>query len=93
MIRSKINVYARLKPKNSPKSKTLYEISDAENPSSTERIKKLTLTNKKQNENDSSPLDKIKSIIFLQKYNLKHTVSSFKMCSTKKTASLEFSKK
>lgn len=62
MIKSKVSVFARLKPKNSQKSKIIYQISSPSS-QSTQSVSKLTITNKRQNENiqPNSIRDKPKS--------------------------------
>jgi hypothetical protein len=60
MIKSKVSVFARLKPKSKPKGKILYEINEA--PSSKgPSVSKLTITNKKESSGISGK-EKLKSI-------------------------------
>lgn len=61
-MRNKIDVYARLKPKSSQKSKTHYTIQDC-GKSNKKNLQKLTLSNLQANEKPNIQCEKIKSNI------------------------------
>lgn len=60
MIKSKISVYARLKPKQNPKGKIITEISESLSVSK-KSVSKLTLSNRKTSEKYSAHKEKLKS--------------------------------
>jgi hypothetical protein len=60
MIKSKIGVYARLKPKESKKGKISFEISESSSDDG-KSVSKLTITNKKSHDKLNHMQNKLKS--------------------------------
>ena len=86
MLKSKINVYARLKPKASEKNKILFEINELSSNEGKE-ISKLTLTNKKGQEKSSLAREKLKSTLY------QNIASNSKKSSKKAPHNQKYSKK
>ena len=60
MIKSKISVFARLKPKPSKKNKIIFEINDASSDKGNS-VAKLTISNKKENDSNLGTRNKLKN--------------------------------